>query len=397
MASHRITDADLDRWVEDGLITAGQRDDILRDLAAQQPAERGLNVTTLLYYSGGLLVLVAYSVFLGLQWEELNQGGRIIISALSFAFFGGVSQWLLRSGRFQLPGELLQVVAVAVVPLLLFAVIDTSGLWPEDPGYGRVAPIVSPEERRDHEATLTEIEESLDEGVLTQEEQDRLIQERNELLEIVEVPGRGVSGQERREYQTDLAWARMALAAATLLVALAAFGWSRSPFVLAAAVVAFAALVVDVTIVLQAAREDYTWRTPQTLAIAAMGAALVAVGVAVRDRTRRDYSIWLYVMGLIGLTVGLAESAFSSDAPGWAALWMLAALSVLALSIPLQQRLFAVAGLAAVFAYLAKLVFDVFESANAALVLVILGLLILGMGMLYQRFAERLFARPQSG
>ena len=126
MASHRITDADLDRWVEDGLITAGQRDDILRDLAAQQPAERGLNVTTLLYYSGGLLVLVAYSVFLGLQWEELNQAGRIIISALSFAFFGGVSQWLLRSGRFQLPGELLQVVAVAVVPLLLFAVIDTA-------------------------------------------------------------------------------------------------------------------------------------------------------------------------------------------------------------------------------------------------------------------------------
>ena len=232
---------------------------------------------------------------------------------------------------------------------------------------------------------------------MTQEEQDRLIQERNELLEIVEVPGRGVSGQERREYQTDLAWARMALAVATLLVALAAFGWSRSPFVLAAAVVAFAALVVDATIVLQAARVNYELRTPQTLAIAAMGAALVAAGVAVRDRTRRDYSVWLYVMGLIGLTVGLAESAFSSDAPGWAALWMLAALTVLALSIPLQQRLFAVAGLAAVFAYLAKLVFDVFESANAALVLVILGLLILGMGMLYQRFAERLFARPQSG
>ena len=344
MASHRITDVDLERWVEDELISADQRDAILRDLEAQQPAERGLNVTTLLYYSGGLLVLVAYSVFLGLQWEELNQGGRIIISALSFAFFGGASQVLLRSGRFQLPGELLQVAAVAVVPLLLFALIDASGLWPEDPGYGR-----------------------------------------------------SVSAQERREYQTDLTWARMALAGATLVVALAAFGWSRSPFVLAAAVVAFAALIVDATIALQSDQEDYTWRMPQTLAIAAMGAALVAAGVASRDRTGRDYSIWLYVMGLIGLTVGLSGEAFSSDAPGWGALWMLAALTVLALSIPLQQRLFAAAGLAAVFAYLAKLVFDVFESANAALVLVLLGLLILGMGMLYQRFAERLFARPQSG
>ena len=394
MAAHRITDADLERWVQGGLISADQRDAILRDLEAQQPAERGLNVTTLLYYSGGLLVLVAYSVFLGLQWEALNQGGRIAISALSFAFFGGVSQVLLRSGRFQLPGELLQVTAVAVVPLLFFALMDAGGLWPEDPGYG---PSVSPQERRDHQAELTEIEEDLDEGVLTQEERDHLIEERDDLMEIVEDPGRGVSAQERREYQTDLTWARMALAGATLVVALAAFGWSRSPFVLAAAVISFAALVVDATIALQSAREDYTWETPQTLAIAAMGAVLVAAGVASRDRTRRDYSMWLYVMGLIGLTVGLSGEAFPSDAPGWGALWMLAALTVLALSIPLQQRLFAVAGLAAVFAYLAKLVFDVFESANAALVLVLLGLLILGMGMLYQRFAERMFTRPQSG
>jgi Flp pilus assembly protein TadB len=74
---------------------------------------------------------------------------------------------------------------------------------------------------------------------------------------------------------------------------------------------------------------------------------------------------------------------------------MAAALALLGLSIPLQQRLFAAAGLAAVFAYLGKLVFDVFESANAALVLVVLGLLVLGLGMLYQRYNERLFQRPR--
>lgn len=392
MASHRITDADLERWVQDGLISAGQRDAILRDLETQQPAEGGLNVTTLLYYSGGLLVLVAYSVFLGLQWEELSQGGRIAISALSIAFFGGASQALLRSGRYQLPGELLQVAAVAVVPLLFFALLEAGGLWPEDPGHALVAP-----ERLAPQAELHEIEEELNAGVLTAEERDRLIEERDALRKIVEAPRSGPSAQERREYQRDLTWARMALAGATLAVALAAFGWSRSPFVLAAAVVALAALIVDATFVLQGARVDYTWGTPQTLAIAAMGAALIATGVAVRDRTSRDYSMWFYVMGLIGLTVGLAGEAFPSDSAGWDALWMLGALTVLALSIPLQQRLFAVVGLAGVFVYLARLVFDVFESANAALVLVFLGLLILGMGMLYQRFAERFLARPQRG
>ena len=90
-------------------------------------------------------------------------------------------------------------------------------------------------------------------------------------------------------------------------------------------------------------------------------------------------------------------AVFATDAAGWGALWLITALVALALSILLQQRLFAVGGLAATFAYLAKLVFEVFESANAALVLAILGLLILGIGMLYQRFSERIFARTQGG
>ena len=339
MATHRVTDADFERWVQQGLITADQREAIESDLTSQPATGAGLTVTTLLYYGGGLLVLVAYSLFLGLQWDSLDAGGRIAISAFSFAFFAGVSQALLRSGRFQLPGELLEVVAVAIVPLLAFAFLDGVDLWPDDPGYSG-------------------------------------------------------SSRDREEYQSDLAFARMALAGATFFVAVGAFLWSRSPFVLTAAVISFTAFVLDMSQVLGPAREDYVWETGQELIVGALGATLIAAGVASRNQTERDYSIWLYVMGLVGLAIGLGARAFDSDAPVWGALWMFVAVFVLALSVPLQQRLFAVAGLAAVFAYLARLVFDVFESTNAALVLVILGLLILGMGMVYQRFNERLFARP---
>jgi glycosyltransferase involved in cell wall biosynthesis len=76
-------------------------------------------------------------------------------------------------------------------------------------------------------------------------------------------------------------------------------------------------------------------------------------------------------------------------ATGWGGLWMVVSLVVLAMAVPLQERLFAVAGLAGVFVYLARLVFDVFETANAALVLVVIGLLVLGAGMLYQRYTGR--------
>ena len=127
--SARFSERDLDRWVEQGILTAAQRDAILAELDTHPP-DAGLNLTMLLYYGGGLLVLLAYSVFLGFQWEAMNEAGRIVISALSLALFGGVSYVLIRSDAYKLPGELLQVVAVAVVPLLAFALLDATGILP---------------------------------------------------------------------------------------------------------------------------------------------------------------------------------------------------------------------------------------------------------------------------
>jgi hypothetical protein len=333
--SARFSERDLDRWVEQGTITAGQREAILAELETHPP-DAGLNLTMLLYYGGGLLVLLAYSVFLGFQWEAMNEAGRIVIAGLSLIFFGGVSYVLIRSDDYRLPGELLQVVAVAVVPLLAFAVLDAVGLWPEEPSFRRAF-------------------------------------------------------SEREEYQRDLTWARMGVVSAALLAAVVAFRASRSPFVMAAALVSLTAFFIDVSIQI-----EIDWETPQLLVIAFMGSAALAAGVFAplifgEGDEERDYALWLYVLGLVGLAVGLSSQTFGTEAVGWGILWLVVSLAIVALSLPLQQRLFAAAGLAGVFAYLAKLVFDVFESANAALILVVLGLLVLGMGMLYQRFNERLF------
>ncbi|MBI4571109.1 MAG: DUF2157 domain-containing protein [Chloroflexi bacterium] len=341
MPERRFSDADLGRWAERGLISAQQREAILRDLAAQPPSEveGGLTLTTLLYYSGGLLVLVAYSIFLGFQWEAVNPAGRVVIAALSLAFFAAVSEVLLRMERFRVPGELLQLVAIAIVPLLTFAVLDAADLWPDDPGYTY-----------------------LDDG--------------------------------REGYWGDLAWARMALGGATFAAAALAFARSRSPYVLIVAIGSLTSVFVDASMRVDF-HGEYAWDTAELMIVAGMGAAALAGGYLSRGRTGRDYTTWLYLGGLAGLAIGLGVSTFPDNAgDGWGALWMVAALAVLGLAIPLQQRLFAAAGLAAVFAYLGKLVFDVFASANAALVLVVLGLLVLGLGMLYQRYNERLFQRP---
>ncbi len=338
-----ISGDDVDRWVERGIITAEQRDAIVQDLATRGVLGGGLNLTTLLYYGGGLLVLVAYTIFLGLTWGGMNGAARIAISGVSILVFAVAAQLLLRDERFQLPGELLQVVAVGIIPLFVFALLDAAGVWPHDPS------------RYSYQQYYRPASDAL-----------------------------------RRQYEMDLTWARMGLAGATMAGALFAFRLSRSPFVLIAAIAAFGSLTVDASIQVQGAHLVYDLRTPQALVVAGMGVAVLAGAVALRGQTERDYSLWLYVTGLAALAFGLAFETFPSAASaGWGALWMIAALSVLGLSIPLQQRLFAAAGLAAIFAYLAKLVFDVFESASAALVMALLGLVVLGAGMLYQRLTGR--------
>ena len=102
---------------------------------------------------------------------------------------------------------------------------------------------------------------------------------------------------------------------------------------------------------------------------------------------------------LVGLAVGLSSEALfaSNAAPGWGIIWMLASLTVLGLSIPLQERLFAAAGLLAIFAFLARLVFEVFESANAAFALIVLGVLVIAAGVIYQRLIENVIPRKNAG
>ena len=346
MAPRKFTDADLERWVERGLLSPEQRDAILRDLEAQPPAESDLTLTTLLYYSGGLLVLIAYGIFLGLQWGEMNEAARVAISAASFIFFAAVSTFLLRDDRFALPGELLQIVAIAIVPLLLFAILDAAAIWPEEPDF------------------------------------------RGQRFDSVRYD------ELREQYNTDLIWAQMALAGSMVIVAAGAFRWRPSPYLMAAAAGASIWFFVGVSFQAEGPQRHLEPEGVQAATIAISGAALLAIGAAIRGWSQRNYSLWLYIIAIAALTTGLGMEAFPEDAAGWGALWMIASVGLLALAVPLQERLLAGAGLIGAFAYLAKLVFDVFESANAALVLIVLGLLILGLGMLYQRYGSQLFARP---
>jgi hypothetical protein len=341
MPEYRVSDRDLDRWVAGGAISPAQRDAIVLDLHGRAPSD-GLTLVTILYYAGGLLVLVAYGVFLALRWEDIGDGGRLVMAALSLVFFWTVSTLLLRTERYRLPGELLQIMAVATVPLTAYALLSFGGIWPEDPG----------------------------------------------------LPS---SDAERLDYQRELAWARMAVALPSVVAAALAFWMSRSPYVLVALLVGLIALALDVTMQARGPELYYDWHTAELLVVAWMGMLYVAAGVALRGSEGRVYSFWLYVTGIGALAVGLGGLAFPDHAAtGWAVLWIAASVALIVVALVVQERLLAAAGVVGIIAYLAKLVIEVFESANAALAMAGLGLIVLGLAMVYQRFGGRLFARKDA-
>ena len=79
LTNPRFTWADIAQWTEQRLITPEQADAIRQyveasgtvdEQAQAGPEQRpGLNLVTIAYYFGAFMILLAYTFFVGLQWE----------------------------------------------------------------------------------------------------------------------------------------------------------------------------------------------------------------------------------------------------------------------------------------------------------------------------------------
>ena len=95
----RFTWADLEQWADHGLIrfdqvtairahVAGEsgptppaghpRATDISDRLVSKESRAGLNLVTIAYYFGAFMILLAYTFFLGLQWDELGRAGQAV-------------------------------------------------------------------------------------------------------------------------------------------------------------------------------------------------------------------------------------------------------------------------------------------------------------------------------
>jgi hypothetical protein len=138
--SFNITD--LERWQKQGIISEQQFETIVKqeNLEIKPAVEKksGWNLITLLYYFGGFLALLSFTLFIGMSWEDLSQWTRFLIALVAMLITGGLGIWLHFMQKFEMAGGLLLFVATAILPLLVYTISSLTGLWGEGASFYEV-------------------------------------------------------------------------------------------------------------------------------------------------------------------------------------------------------------------------------------------------------------------
>jgi hypothetical protein len=90
---------------------------------------KGLNLATIAYYFGAMLMISACAWFLGDKWNDLGSRGILATALVYFGVAAATGAYMRRRG-FLVAGGLLVTVAVSLVPLITYSIEDLAGVWP---------------------------------------------------------------------------------------------------------------------------------------------------------------------------------------------------------------------------------------------------------------------------
>jgi hypothetical protein len=335
----QFTWADVEKWVTDGLLTEDQAvaireyvalgDSVTKPANATQEQRPGLNLITLAYYFGGFMILLAYTFFVGLQWQSLSRPGQLAIAAGTVGVLWGLSYWLRRTGL-PLAGGLLLFAGTGIVPLVVYTGLRLAGLWPDQPGYDDLA--------------------------------------YQDFYQLVKP-----------------AWVTMEVV--SLLVA--TFVIWRVRFPLITLLIAFWVWYLSMDLTRWVFQNgDQTYDDLEQFMSLAIGFGLVVLGVVLQRRTRQDYSRWFYIFGHVIILGNFGALAY--DKQGVIGLLFLAMYLVFVVaSVWLQRPVFVVFGALGCYSYASYLAFQVFNGAlGFVFALAIIGLVIVLSAVGYQKYAR---------
>lgn len=325
----RFTWSDVERWTASGLLTAVQAERIREEIGVTAPVRaveqrHGLNIVTVAYYFGAFMILLAYTFYMGLQWGQLGLPTQLGVSLLTIGALIGIGALVRRMG-FKTGGALLIFAGTGIVPLAVHVLERITGIWPDkaETAYFSFYRVIAP------------------------------------------------------------SWVYMEVAA--LAAALVAIWLVRFP--LLALLAAFWTWFLSMDLARWIAQSpSWTWSDREQLISTVVGLGMIALGILLQRRSRRDYSIWFYIFGHLIVLAHVGALTLNHEGV-WSLLYPALYLSFVIASVLLQRRVFLVFGALGCYAYTSYLAFRVFQgSLGFVFTLAFVGLVVILSTVAYQRF-----------
>lgn len=335
---------DLQRAADEGIIAQSTSEELIRwateRFGTSSPSgpeqAKGLNLVTVAYYFGAMLMISACGWFLGNVWGVLGSAGVLITAVIYAVGLVLLGVWL-RARGYLVGGGLLVIVAVCLVPLITYAVEVLLGFWPaDDPGmYSEFYP-------RIHGSWI--------------------------VMELATV------------------------AASLVALKFVRFGFLTAPL-------AFSLWFFSMDIAALILGNSLNWNTKAWISVA-VGLVTIVIGYGLDKTIQKpagsrseDFAFWCYLFGLMAFWGGL--TSMDSDSEIGKALYAVVNIGLIGVALWLRRAVFVVFGAVGVHAYLGHLAYTVFEDSFLfPFVLAGLGLSLIIVTVLAQRYLSRLSKLP---
>jgi hypothetical protein len=323
----RISKADLDWAVSQNILSAEQAGLLWTRLETRNPARTKFDIANLAYYLGALIVMSAMGWFMTLGWEKFGGGGIFLISLVYALAFIAAGYHLWYNAEAKVAGGLLYTLAVWMTPLAIYGIERFFHIWPEgDPGTFR-------------------------------------------------------------DYHIWIKGSWFLMEIGTIATGVIALKFIRFPFLTFPIAFSLWYMSMDLTPLL-VGKQEFSYQQRLWVSLV-FGALILLVAYIVDRRTREDYAFWCYLFGLMAFWGGLSLMESNSELNKF--LYCLINVGLMLLAVFLSRRAFLVFGACGVFGYLGHLSYTIFkDSMMFPFALSILGLLIIFLGIKYQRNSERI-------
>jgi hypothetical protein len=325
------SESDLRAASEAGVLDPSQLDRLIIFLRQRSPGPAGdaapaprFDVAHLLWYAGALIVMTAMGLFSTLAFSQMGGQALAVTAVIYAAAFTATGHHLWHNKGLRVPGGLLIAIAVSMAPLAVYGIQDAFGLWGR---FGKPGTV---------------------QGF------------------YVWIKG---------------SWIFMEMAA----IAAGVIALRRYPFPFIVVIIAVALWFMSMDIASWVAGKEYAdFETRRAVSICfGLGTILIAWAVDCLKRGG-DFAFWLHLFGI--MTFWGAISFSSGGTPVEKAIYCAMNVGLLAFSVYLGRRVYAVFGVIGIALYLGDLANKVFrDSLLFPFALSLIGVAVIAVGLYFHR------------